>query len=160
MAHKRPRSALELTSQLNSKRPLSPENLLVKKKNLMEKKESGQITTSPMIFWRDPQFSPSKEGGKTEEKTERRSGGGGEGGWKSKSKADGLRKGNMRNTEGCRKIAPLLSIRPYISVTERGRERDGGNKTALTNHCSAGQNYGGLDLLSCGEMQREFSGGS
>lgn len=125
MARKRPGSALELTSQLNWKRPLSPENLLVKKKDLMEKKESGQITTSPVIFWRDPPFSPSKEGGKTEEETERRRGGG-EGGWKSKSKADGLRKGNMRNTESCRKIAALLSIRPYISVTERGRERDGG----------------------------------
>lgn len=63
MARKRPRSALELTSQLNSKRPLSPENLLVKKKNLMEKKESGQITTSPMIFWR-PSIQSLKGGWK------------------------------------------------------------------------------------------------
>lgn len=63
----------------------------------------------------------------------------------------------MRNTEGCRKIAALLSIRPYISVTERGRERDGGDKTALTNHCSAGQNYDGLYSLSCGEMQPIYS---
>lgn len=64
MARKRPRSALELTSQLNSKRPLSPENLLVKKKKLDGKEGKWTNNHKPHDFLERPSIQSLKGGWK------------------------------------------------------------------------------------------------
>lgn len=113
------------------------ENLLPRESHKTQaEKEKWTNTTSPAVArakcGETLQIRPSQEGGERKGETERKRGKGGR--KNSKSKADGLHRGRTRET--LRAVVKSLLCFQLGHTFRRQREREVGDKTALTSRCA------------------------